>query len=193
MDKAEYNAHLRKMRAMTPEEYETNPAYCLHCGKKIEYEDRINRCCDSSCAASYRNKGVRRHPPADTRYCECGVPIVKPINKWCDACIEKHVYNKKTVYSALEALKSDRGRRMWLINVRGHRCEICGLAEWQGQPITLELDHIDGNSDNNTAGNLRIICPNCHSQTPFWKGSVKGKEGSRQKNRRKRYANGQTW
>ena len=46
-----------------------------------------------------------------------------------------------------------------------HICECCGLTEWMGKPISLELDHIDGNHYNNAIQNLRIICPNCHSQT----------------------------
>lgn len=43
-------------------------------------------------------------------------------------------------------------------------------GEWMGEKITLELDHIDGNSENNKLDNLRILCPNCHSQTPTFRG-----------------------
>lgn len=44
-------------------------------------------------------------------------------------------------------------------------CVGCGLAdEWAGRPITLEVDHIDGNWLNNLLDNLRFLCPNCHSQ-----------------------------
>lgn len=47
------------------------------------------------------------------------------------------------------------------------RCVGCGLLpEWNGQPITLQLDHIDGNHRNHLIENLRILCPNCHTQTP---------------------------
>lgn len=51
------------------------------------------------------------------------------------------------------------------------RCDKCGLgAEWQGAPLTLQLDHVDGDPTNNTLDNLKIICPNCHTQTPTWGG-----------------------
>ena len=44
-------------------------------------------------------------------------------------------------------------------------CEECGIKEWNGKPIVLQMHHIDGNSKNNSISNLRLLCPNCHSQT----------------------------
>ena len=48
------------------------------------------------------------------------------------------------------------------------RCETCGLDNWLGRPLALELDHINGERTDNRLENLRILCPNCHSQTDTW-------------------------
>jgi hypothetical protein len=76
---------------------------------------------------------------------------------------------------------------------RGHCCEVCGFSEWRNLPIPVELDHIDGDADNNTDENLRLICPNCHAQTENYKGANMGTDSSRQKKRRRRYAEGKTY
>lgn len=55
------------------------------------------------------------------------------------------------------------------IRERDRNCTICGINEWNGLPITLEVDHIDGDYSNNNEKNLRAICPNCHSQTDTYK------------------------
>jgi hypothetical protein len=48
----------------------------------------------------------------------------------------------------------------------GDVCSECGqTSTWNNKPLTLQLDHIDGNSDNNQLSNLRLLCPNCHTQT----------------------------
>ena len=59
------------------------------------------------------------------------------------------------------------------------KCSICGLTEWLVKPITLDLDHIDGDNRNNTIENLRFLCPNCHRQTNTFSG--KNKNSGRKK------------
>ncbi len=65
--------------------------------------------------------------------------------------------------------------RRKLLHERGHRCEVCKLDSWMGVPIPIELDHIDGDAFNNEESNLRLLCPNCHAQTPTYKGRNHGK------------------
>ncbi|MFK5882807.1 MAG: HNH endonuclease signature motif containing protein [Candidatus Izemoplasma sp.] len=56
-------------------------------------------------------------------------------------------------------------QRLYKAGLKENKCELCGIDEWNSRPIECELDHIDGIRTNHKMTNLRILCPNCHSQT----------------------------
>lgn len=90
-------------------------------------------------------------------------------------------------------MRSEQGHfiRLFLAEAQSDRCAVCGGAStWQGLPLVLILDHMDGNPDNNCRQNLRLICPNCDSQLPTYKSRNRGNGPSF---RRQRYADGKSY
>lgn len=61
-------------------------------------------------------------------------------------------------------------RRMVSSKCLENKCKECGVLEWRGHDLSLQLDHIDGNRRNNEQSNLRLLCPNCHSITATFAG-----------------------
>jgi hypothetical protein len=64
-------------------------------------------------------------------------------------------------------------KRLLKEKVLENKCSICNITSWNKKEISLQLDHIDGNGHNHKLGNLRLICPNCHSQTDTYCGKNK--------------------
>lgn len=61
-------------------------------------------------------------------------------------------------------------KRLFREGYKQEICEECSCTnQWNNKKLTLELDHINGNSKDNSLENLRILCPNCHSQTPTFR------------------------
>lgn len=54
--------------------------------------------------------------------------------------------------------------------LKEYKCESCGLTEWMGKQIPLELHHKDGNQGNINLDNLQLLCPNCHTLTDNYRG-----------------------
>lgn len=66
--------------------------------------------------------------------------------------------------------KHNLKRRLLNENILENKCHICGITEWNGKKLSLHLDHINGVNNDNRLENLRILCPNCHSQTETYSG-----------------------
>jgi 5-methylcytosine-specific restriction endonuclease McrA len=109
----------------------------------------------------------------------------------CSSTFDYHPYAKTGTYCSnrcsgnakrersrvkfLKGVAMDRAtQRSFVIERDGYQCKECGITTWLGEPAPLELDHIDGNAANNDPTNLRMLCCNCHSQTPFYGGKNKG-------------------
>lgn len=88
------------------------------------------------------------------------------------------------------AFRTNKSLRRAVTHRDGYSCSGCGISEWNGRPIVFELEHKDGNSDNNLPGNLCLLCPNCHSQTPTYKSLNRG---NGRHARRQRYAEGKSY
>jgi len=86
---------------------------------------------------------------------------------------DKRIGPKKPVEEYLKentVVQSFRLRnRLIAEGIKEHKCEECGIVEWRGQLTPIELDHINGNHHDNRLENLRLLCPNCHAQTPTYR------------------------
>lgn len=81
----------------------------------------------------------------------------------------KAISQEKYRNTPFEKLGKDSKRRR-VLEEQNLKCANCGAGEWLGVSLTLEIDHIDGNNQNDSRQNLRGVCPNCHSLTKNWRG-----------------------
>lgn len=93
----------------------------------------------------------------------------------------KHNFSKKiplseilienSLYTSTNHLKKRLIKEGILIN-KCSKCQLTGI--WNGEPIVLQMDHINGVCDDHRIENLRLLCPNCHSQTSTYCSSKRG-------------------
>lgn len=81
---------------------------------------------------------------------------------------KKRIYSDDDVFSKRDYKISTSVLIKRIKEIREWKCERCGLTEWMGEPLSLEIHHKDGNNYNNELDNLQILCPNCHSLTDNW-------------------------
>ena len=119
---------------------------CLSCGKEHKFK-----------GYSYANKYCNNQCQRDFEYRQY-------IAEWKEGLQE----------GKCGKLQTSRHIKRYILEKQEGKCIECGIDSWLGFSIQLELDHIDGNSRDNTEKNLRCLCPNCHSQTPTYKAKNKG-------------------
>jgi hypothetical protein len=178
---------------------------CKKCGSEFIPSKSIQHFCSQSCAAKYnnhnrpkkitqKNPSKNYHQPSGVIHClTCGLQLENKYSKFCSIkCGQNYISQTKIKeWLAGERLSLSRpALRKYLTEHYGYKCSVCGLFDWNGKLIVLEIEHKDGNSENNMPDNLCFICPNCHSQTGTYKGKNKGKGRFA---RRQRYAEGKSY
>ena len=108
------------------------------------------------------------------------------VNKYCSKVCQKEFEYSENIKQWKEGrLSGNKGIKStqvtnfvkrYIEEKYNHKCAECGQDEvWNGKPLTLQIEHIDGNSSNTTENNLSLLCPHCHTQTPFYGSKNKGR------------------
>lgn len=150
--------------------------------------------CSQNCSASFNNKLRKREKYKSVKNNKClnCSEVVK--NKFCNSKCQSE-YRKKLIFEKIEngdISLSSRWYKKYLIHIHGEKCMECGWCEvnqYSGK-IPIELEHVDGNSENNDLSNLKLLCPNHHSLTPTYKAL---NTGNGRHSRRKRYKEGKSY
>jgi hypothetical protein len=99
----------------------------------------------------------------------CDKKLIRTDNIYCNiGCYQEYQFkNKYLPLFYLGEIRENKTLRKILIYLYGNKCSECPCESiWNGKPLVMQVDHKDGNSDNNMPENVRLLCPNCHTQTP---------------------------
>ena len=128
----------------------------------------------------------------------CNKEVNRPnwsVGKYCnhtcqqDAIYESRVAEWKSTGKSTRITGSPGWLKRYLFEKQNGKCNMCQNDTWLNEPITLELEHKDGNSGNDKEDNLELLCPNCHSKTPTYKAK---NYGNGRRYRRELYAMGKS-
>jgi hypothetical protein len=175
---------LEKQKQERIKAYYKNPNKCKECNEVIEYQEKNKIFCNSSCSAKFNNKNkTKKRLPICLM---CGGKTKRFKSKYCSSkCASDYKWiDKKQKINECSKVNGIGQAKKYLREIRGNKCEMCGIDTWAGKPILLLCDHINGNSEDWNLNNLRLICSNCDATTPFYKNKNKGNGRSY---RRERY------
>ena len=172
-------------------EYNKNPNLCNNCEKPLDYSKKDNKFCSKSCSVSYNNLGRKRNyktgKNAKKNCLNCGKETTnqKYCSNKCQQEFNYKIFINKWLNGDIDGCMVDGEPsnyiKKYLIETYGHKCMKCGNKNWLNQKIPLELEHKDGKANNNDINNLELLCPNCHSLTPYY-----GSKNSGRSTRKKR-------
>ena len=166
------SGELAKQRGLAVrEKYRSSPKHCPGCGIVLSYEKRYNTFCSRSCATTSHNFGRQKRAEITWICALCGNDVSstsrKNPGKYCnkESALNNVRINSYLKWINLKKLPSPK-RIRWIYKQFGlYECSMCEISSWNGSELILQTDHIDGNPENNSIDNIRLICPNCHSQT----------------------------
>ena len=142
----------------------------------------------AECARRYDWSAVQRYYDEGHSIAECRRRFGMANRTFTDAVRRGAVVTRPHGMAMTELLVAGPARNRWHLKTRllnsglkAACCEECGIDRWRERPIALELHHVNGDGRDNRLENLRLLCPNCHSQTDNWGGRGKGRrlEGDR--------------
>ena len=155
---------------------------CKKCGTEFEPSKGLVSYCSLKCRNSRERSDEVKKKISDSLLVSEKAKLAS-MNRNYEVISEKY---KKTIKTKLLAedfskLKFER-LKLRILYEQDEKCNRCGISEWLGCKITLELEHKDGNHYNNERHNLEILCPNCHSLTDTWRGRNKRVKADRVSN-----------
>lgn len=142
---------------------------CENCSETHDGSYATGRFCSTKCARGFSTKSKRLEINKKVSLTLTGKSkgfSVKALNRGHAA--RRANLERCLKYGPFEELSTKRKKKRLFWEQEG-RCAICNCESvHNGLPLTLQLDHLDGDRTNGSRANLRMLCPNCHTQTETW-------------------------